>query len=345
MLLAFLSFRNFKNDHHHRSFYAGIRRLPPAHYLLLQNGALKVERYWHFDLNRQIRFKNSEEYASAFREIFQEAVKCRIRSKNPVTALLSGGLDSSAIVTAAAQSRGENPNSSELHALNFYSDDPKTDERAYAAEVAKKANIPLHMLFCRTNDFETGMNEFLAQVEAPIINTSRNLEPYQFLKDRDWRVVLSGDGGDQIMDEFGFGADLLAHFRFSEFFKNTRLFSKDFDDRPIDVMKQSLMRLIPESWLWLSRRLRGNVPPVWINAATVKELGFTKLLHERDSRPEFQSFCQAANYDEAVRPYAVMKLEIDRLKHSAWTGGKTMLLDSGQVEKFKNKYRSMSFED
>lgn len=45
------------------------------------------------------------------------------------------------------------------------------------------------------------------------------------------------------------------------------------------------------------------------------------------------------------KPDALMKLEIDRLKHSAWTGGKTMLLDSGQVEKFKNKYRSMSFED
>ena len=45
------------------------------------------------------------------------------------------------------------------------------------------------------------------------------------------------------------------------------------------------------------------------------------------------------------KPDAVMRLEIDRFKHPAWTGGKTMLTDSGQIEKFKNKYRSMSFED
>ncbi len=45
------------------------------------------------------------------------------------------------------------------------------------------------------------------------------------------------------------------------------------------------------------------------------------------------------------KPDSVMRLEIDRLKHPAWTGGKTVLMESGQVEKFKNKYRSMSFED
>lgn len=311
MVASFLSFRNFKEEHQHRSFYAGVRRLPPAHYLHLQNGKLKIRRYWNFDLSKQHSFKNEAECVAAFREIFTEAVRCRLRSKNSAAAYLSGGLDSSAIVSTAGQLKEHS-----LQALNFYSEDPKTDERPYASEVAVKANVPVHMLFCRTQNFETGMNEFLAQVEAPMINTSRNLEPYQFLQERGWRVVLSGEGGDQIMDEFGFASDLLIRLRLPEFFSKSRRFAADFADRPADFMKESLMRLLPESWLHLSRRIRKNLPPAWVNPALVKELGLVEKLEHPDEKPRFQSFSQAANYDEAVKPYAVMKLELDERAHA-----------------------------
>lgn len=312
MAAVFLSFRNFKEEHQHRSFYAGIHRLPPAHYLKLKGGKLEVKRYWQFDLSRQIRFETPEEYAAAFRQIFTEAVRCRMRSVNPAATYLSGGLDSSAVVSAA----GQVSEKGRLHALNFYSDDPKTDERRYASEVAVNAGVPLHMLFCRTNDFENGLDAFLKQAEAPMINTSRNLEPYQYLQERGWRAVLSGEGGDQIMDEFGFAADLLARLRLRDFISRSKRFAADFGDKPSDFMKESVMRLIPESCLWLMRRVRKNVPPAWIQPKLAKSLGLFKKLSRTETKPKFQSHSQAANYEEAVRPYAVMKLELEERAHA-----------------------------
>jgi len=83
------------------TFYQDIFRLPAAHSMTVGREGMRVRRYWSLDVSREVRLKSDGEYAEAFRTIFTDAVRCRLRSAFPMGALLSGGLDSSAIVCAA----------------------------------------------------------------------------------------------------------------------------------------------------------------------------------------------------------------------------------------------------
>ncbi len=81
--------------------YKAVRRLPAAHTISVGPSQLHEARYWRPDLEREIRYATSDQYAEAFREIFGDAVRARLRSAYPVGAALSGGLDSSSIVCVA----------------------------------------------------------------------------------------------------------------------------------------------------------------------------------------------------------------------------------------------------
>lgn len=311
MILSFLSFRNFKEEDHTRTFFQKINRLAPSHCLTIKDGLLKIERYASWDLKTQLKFENPADYVKEFKKIFDKAVRSRLRSRTTATAFLSGGHDSSAIVSSACSFLKETGSAVKLDALNLYSDDPLADERKYANQVAQAAGIPLHALFGKTRDFITGLGSFLHQVEAPMINVSRNLEPYQFLKNRGIRVILNGEGGDQVLDEFGFGADLLAHLRIPEYIRKSRSFCAEFNDNPMDFLHESLLQIIPEKILNLRRSIAGNVPARWLNQAFIREKNFKYRVLRAEAKPRFKSFSQEATYTQITRPYAIMKLELD----------------------------------
>lgn len=83
--------------------FEAIHRLPPAHRLVVSDGTPRVSRYWRPEPGDELRLASDAEYAEAFLERFTEAVRCRLRAAAPVAAMLSGGLDSGAVVAVAAR--------------------------------------------------------------------------------------------------------------------------------------------------------------------------------------------------------------------------------------------------
>ena len=73
------------------TFYQNIQRLPKAHSIAISSQSNKLQRYWSLDPSRELKLSSNEEYAEAYREIFTEAVRCRLRSAFPVGSMLSGG--------------------------------------------------------------------------------------------------------------------------------------------------------------------------------------------------------------------------------------------------------------
>ncbi len=74
--------------------YREVLRLPPAHTLMVCREKTVLRRYWRLDTRRRLRLRTDTEYADAFRAVFADAVRCRLRSVYPVGATLSGGMDS-----------------------------------------------------------------------------------------------------------------------------------------------------------------------------------------------------------------------------------------------------------
>lgn len=106
------------NQNHEDTFFEGIHRVKPAHFLQykLESGQLERTRYWELQEIDISNYLSSETTLyEELRRRFEEAVRCRIKTKMSVGCQLSGGLDSSAI--AVILSRIENPE--KIHTYSF----------------------------------------------------------------------------------------------------------------------------------------------------------------------------------------------------------------------------------
>lgn len=127
-----------------QTFYEGIAQLPPAHALVANAQGCRTWRYWDIDPAFRIAYGSESEYAERFLEVFEEAVRCRLRAAAPVGLMLSGGLDSTSVAATAGGlfQKGETP----CPALRTYSwaydTLPQCDERAVSDRVAEHYGLP-----------------------------------------------------------------------------------------------------------------------------------------------------------------------------------------------------------
>lgn len=310
MVLAFL-LREFREEDHPRTFFRGIRRLPPGHILLADGGGLRVERYWGLNPSSVIHYARDDEYVERFRELFDEAVRARLRSYFPVGVFLSGGLDSSAIAATAARFSGDDGIPS-LEAFTTYGPDPSSDERRYASCVVRASGLKGHELDAGDRAPFDGLGD-VARVESPVVGVgrARDAENIEAIRSRGCRVVLTGEGGDQLLDEIGYLADLLAGLRFGRFVRETRALARWYraDWRAIAV--EAANCLVPPPIKYWGKRLVRGVPPPWVNRDLARAVDLRARVRAPRVPVRFPSWAQAETYGAVMSPYYIVKLEVD----------------------------------
>ncbi|MGB4100935.1 MAG: asparagine synthase (glutamine-hydrolyzing) [Alphaproteobacteria bacterium] len=112
----------------------------------------------------------------------------------PVASLLSGGVDSSLITALAAQRR---PDLSAF-SIGFYN--KKFDESGYAAAVCQKYKIRHHVRYCDSGEFAGALSEWPEVMDDVVADPSAVMLYIvsQFARDMGFKVVLSGDGADEL---------------------------------------------------------------------------------------------------------------------------------------------------
>ncbi len=129
---------NFEDKSH--TFYQGIFRLPPGCCMTVDRRGARCRQYWTLDRSLEVRHRTGEEYAEEFHGIFEEAVRCRLRSAAPCGFLLSGGLDSSSIVGLSRRLAGEEGKRLATLSASF-ADFPQVDEQPYIDLVVDEGGI------------------------------------------------------------------------------------------------------------------------------------------------------------------------------------------------------------
>lgn len=130
------------------TFFHDIHHLPPARTLIATRDGLSIRRYWDITPDRRIRYRRDQDYAEHYRELLDEAVRCRMRTAWPVGISLSGGIDSAAVAAVAATQlptlrRVPQP----LHSFSWVFDELKScDERAWIEPVVERHGIQAHVL-------------------------------------------------------------------------------------------------------------------------------------------------------------------------------------------------------
>jgi asparagine synthase (glutamine-hydrolysing) len=183
------------------TLYRSCRRLPPAHTLRVGVSEFRKSCYWNLDPNLETRFKTDAEYEEAFREIFVEAVRCRMRTNGSLGAMLSGGLDSSSIVGVARHllAGAEKP---ELHTFSaIYDKVPECDEREYIHAMLEGGGVSPHFIHPDEIGPLTNWEELSNSTEEPLFNPQMMIHwlALKEAKRLSTRVMLDGLGGDAVI--------------------------------------------------------------------------------------------------------------------------------------------------
>ncbi len=201
-LRRFLLFR--VHDDGEDTFFDGVKRLLPAHTMLVRpDGIVKVERYWNPPVNPEFASSRSDDdYAQDFASRFDEVVKRHLISDVPVGVPLSGGLDSSGVVSTMARLRssGTNLHTAGLFTFSALYPGQSIDESEYIREVEQAVGSIPHYVYPQLDDFWNEIDEWIWFQEEPTIASA----PYAYysvyrLASEHVKVMVSGNGGDELL--------------------------------------------------------------------------------------------------------------------------------------------------
>ena len=228
--------------------YLHIHRLPAAHAMIVSLSGTRIHRYWSLNPDSEIHFGTDEEYENAFRTIFTQAVRCRMRSAFPVGSELSGGLDSSSVVCVARHLLRQENSDHQLHPIHTFSavfdEVPECDERTYINYVLKGGDLTSHFIYPDQLSSLYAIEHQIRQIEEPTLSPTSYTywTMYQTARDTGVRVVLSGEWGDVIVS-YGTGT-LLEFVTAGKLLRAIREIiglSKNFEEQKREIISRDLI--------------------------------------------------------------------------------------------------------
>ena len=185
------------------SVYADIRQLLPGHYLLWRESSAEVRSYWQADFSPFDREIPEKEAAAEINRLLERAVESRMNCDVPFGAYLSGGLDSSFVVSLMSR-----------HSLRpvktfclGYEDAPrgqfagKAQDVSNAKRTAERLGTEHYEYIINAKQFADQMPEILAAFDEPFSGTVSTYFLSILIKQH-VKVALSGDGADELFGSY-----------------------------------------------------------------------------------------------------------------------------------------------
>jgi asparagine synthase (glutamine-hydrolysing) len=182
-----------------RTFFEGIKSLPPGHFLTVCDGRVARHQYWDLDFpdaGQERRLSDPAPMIEEFEATLRRAVEIRLRSDVPVVSYISGGLDSTVVLGMCSQQRG-----GAIPSFTVGLDRVGPDERMRAAEAAAMLGSPLLTTTVDRTSIAAAYPELVRAAECPVLDTScaALLRLAESVHDRGYKVVLTGEGADEAL--------------------------------------------------------------------------------------------------------------------------------------------------
>ncbi len=187
------------------TFFTDIDSLPPAHYAVLQlddtHMPLEPKRYWRPVYDASIASR--EEAVRLVRERFLDSVRVHQRADVALGTMLSGGIDSSAIVAAVRQQLGPG---GELHTFSFVSPGDPLDETAYIRLMVEAAQTISHEVEADAEMFRCDLDTLMTRQGEPFGSTSiyAQYRVAAAARAAGVKVLLDGQGSDELFAGYRF---------------------------------------------------------------------------------------------------------------------------------------------
>ncbi|MGC2764812.1 MAG: asparagine synthase (glutamine-hydrolyzing) [Candidatus Acidiferrum sp.] len=172
----------------------GIRKLAPGHYLLVKDGKAVVEQYWDLRFAETTRSQSLKDAEADLTSLLAEAVELHMIADVPVGVLLSGGVDSTGVLSLAAHGTDKAISSFTVG----FSGGEVADERPYARLAAKTFGTRHYEMTISADDFAAFLPQYVWHMEEPVCEPPAIALYYVSKLARSHvKVLLSGEGGDE----------------------------------------------------------------------------------------------------------------------------------------------------
>lgn len=272
-----------------RTVYAGVHALLPASVLRVRNGASATTTYWSAAEAQADtkRFATPGEQVEAFRTLLLDSVRLRIQSRAPVWSQLSGGLDSSSVVSSAEWMAARGAIPCGLAGTVTYTDDLGTgaDEREFSDAVVRHYGLPNELVPHRPDSRELMRDPpMLDQPDLPYAIAIRDRAAARIVAGAGGRAILTGEGGDALVaGTMFFFADWLVSGRIldavREMAHRSALGRVSFWRL---AYENALLPLLPAPLRRTLTRMRAGSTPPWIREDVRRHIGpFSRSMHDQ----------------------------------------------------------------
>jgi asparagine synthase (glutamine-hydrolysing) len=172
----------------------GILKLGPGHYLVLKDGHIKVTQYWDLRFSNDTRWRSFKDATSELIDLLRVTVRSHMISDVPVGVLLSGGVDSTALLSFAVEQTDKEVNSFTIG----FKDERFADERPYARLAAERFGNKHYETTITPQDFLGFLPDYVWFMEEPVCEPPAVALYYVTKLAREHvKVLISGEGGDE----------------------------------------------------------------------------------------------------------------------------------------------------
>jgi asparagine synthase (glutamine-hydrolysing) len=189
MIDRFLTFQYLPGD---ETTFKNIHKLEPGSCLIVRNNKVKVSSYW--DLSFEPSAISLHDAEARLAQLLDETMRLHMISDVPVGFLLSGGFDSTVLLSIASAQTDRKLSSFTVG----FSGTEVADERPYAALAAKHFGTEHHEITITSKQFESFLPQYIWHMEEPICEPPAVAMYYvSKLATESVKVLISGEGGDE----------------------------------------------------------------------------------------------------------------------------------------------------
>lgn len=181
-----------------KTIYSNVKKLLPGHYFEfdLNSGKLEMSMWWQIPDTAEKLDVSYQDAVKLVREKVGQSVRSQLIADVPVSAFLSGGVDSSIIVAEMAQTTSN----AKVFSIG-YKDNDEYDETQYAKIVAERFGLSHHVIYpdFSSDSILSTVDLILDQMDEPYGNPTVSMTNIicQAAK-KEAVVALVGDGGDEV---------------------------------------------------------------------------------------------------------------------------------------------------
>lgn len=269
-----------------RSPYKNISAVEPGHLVTVgPSTAIRTKRFWTPDPKAEVRYKSDAEYEEHFRQLFREAVRCRLRAAGPVWLELSGGLDSSSIACMADDiiEKGE-AYGARLDTVSYLEDEAATSyDRKFLSVLAASRGKTGHLFRGQGHwvRFASPEASFISKPNTSLCVSGSHERLCQMMAQDGARVLLNGLGGDQVLWSIPTASPELADLVFQRrpllLHKQLQIWSHLLKQPYWQLLwREAALPLLPESFRDSFKS--DMTPALWLDANFVKKTNLQRRL-------------------------------------------------------------------